>query len=206
MMLAPSNTVELQERPLRVVVLIGHVPAYSRIREFSLRVSDLIIERLGVPATSHLVEAADFGVDLFARGSSPDHVQQALSHILEADVLLVSTPVRHGTFSGALSLLLDRLPTDALRGVRVFAVLLDSQPPHHVAAGMHLRAVLENLGAIVHGRGIAVAPSKWSDSNAVIEDWLDRNFPRSGGRMHLGPASGIPNTLRTAIAVFFCSC
>ena len=185
MMPERRNTLGLEKRSLRVVVLIGHVPAYSRIREFSLRVADLIIERLGVPATSHIIEAAEFGVDLFARGPSPDHVQQALSHILEADVLLVSTPVRHGTFSGALSLLLDRLPTDALRGVRVFAVLLESQPPHHVAAGMHLRTVLENLGAIVHGRGISVATSESGDSHAVIDDWLDRTFPHAGGRMHL---------------------
>ncbi|AKJ31281.1 NADPH-dependent FMN reductase [Caldimonas brevitalea] len=83
---------------------------------------------------------------LLADASHPA-IRQALDRVLDADVVLVSTPIYKAAYSGLLKLFLDLLPQDGLRGKTVLPLATGGSPAHLLALDYALKPVLSALGA-----------------------------------------------------------
>jgi len=74
-------------------------------------------------------------------------VVRAQQQVLDADVLVVATPVYKAAYSGVLKVFLDLLPQTALKGKTVLPLATGGSPHHMLALDYALRPVLQSLGA-----------------------------------------------------------
>jgi FMN reductase len=74
-----------------------------------------------------------------------DSVKAAVDAIATADVLVLVTPVYRATYSGLLKVVLDQLPTDALRGTATVLAATAGSPTHFLALDTGLRAAVASL-------------------------------------------------------------
>jgi FMN reductase len=73
-------------------------------------------------------------------------LREALAMVLEADAVVVGTPVYKASFSGLLKVFLDLLPQDGLAGKLVLPVATGGSQSHMLALDYALRPVLASLG------------------------------------------------------------
>ncbi|MER5971859.1 NADPH-dependent FMN reductase [Streptomyces sp. NPDC002055] len=69
-----------------------------------------------------------------------------LSEVTEADAVVLTTPVQHGSLSGALKNTLDHLPSGALAGKPVLLAATAVSLHNGATACDHLRSVVRSLG------------------------------------------------------------
>jgi FMN reductase len=78
-----------------------------------------------------------------------DHpvLQGALQRVIDADVVLLATPIYKAAYSGLLKVFLDLLPQDGLSGKQVLPLATGGSLAHLLALDYGLRPVLHALGA-----------------------------------------------------------
>ena len=74
-------------------------------------------------------------------------VQRVIAQVVEAQVVVVATPVYKAAYSGVLKVLLDLLAQDALKGKTVLPLATGGSPHHMLALDYALRPVLQSLAA-----------------------------------------------------------
>jgi FMN reductase len=74
-------------------------------------------------------------------------VVQAIHQVVNAQAIVVATPVYKAAYSGVLKVLLDVLPQTALKGKAVLPLATGGSPNHMLALDYALRPVLQSLGA-----------------------------------------------------------
>jgi FMN reductase len=74
-------------------------------------------------------------------------IVQAINQVLNAEAIVVATPVYKAAYSGVLKVLLDVLPQTALKGKTVLPLATGGSPHHMLALDYALRPVLQSLGA-----------------------------------------------------------
>ena len=90
--------------------------------------------------------------------------------------MVVASPTYKASYTGLLKLFLDRFAGGTgLRGLAV-PLMLGAGPAHALAAEVHLRPVLTELGATVPGRALFV-PDAHHDDPAAYDDWLAATRP-----------------------------
>jgi len=93
-------------------------------------------------------DLADLGTDLLDPASAA--TREVREDVGSADVLVVASPTFKASFTGLLKLFLDQVPsTSGLEGVVTIPLMLGGGPAHQLAAELHLKPVLVELGAIV---------------------------------------------------------
>lgn len=101
---------------------------------------------------SELINLAEKKVS-FADGRPPeqynDDTASIVKSVLDADGVVLATPVYRGSFTGALKNLLDHLPLESLAGKPVGVVAMGATNHHFLGADWHLRDVLAWFGALV---------------------------------------------------------
>ena len=97
-----------------VVVISGHPHPGSSTLQLALAVGKRFAASRGHPRFV-TVDVAKLGAALLS--PADDATGRALSKVRDATLLIVATPTCQGTFSGALKMLLDHLPANALAGV-----------------------------------------------------------------------------------------
>lgn len=93
---------------------------------------------------------------LLAADTSHPAIAAALTHLAEADAVVVATPVYKASFSGLLKTLLDLLPQRALDGKTVLPLAIGGSLAHVLMLDYSLRPVLLALGAEDILRGLFV--------------------------------------------------
>ncbi len=91
----------------------------------------------------HLADI-DAGALLFR--SSHRSLEDALSAVAEANVLLLATPIYRGTYTGILKLLLDHMPLGGLEGKAIVLAGTAASPAHYLGLDCGLRPVVASLG------------------------------------------------------------
>lgn len=74
-------------------------------------------------------------------------LRSTIEPLLEADVLVVATPIYKAAYSGLLKVFLDLQPQDALRHTTVLPLATGGSPGHLLALDYALKPVLGALGA-----------------------------------------------------------
>jgi FMN reductase len=154
----------------RTAVVVGNPKAASRTLSAALAVAH------GLTGAT-----ADLVVDLATLGPAVlDWQDPAVAGLVEevgaADVVVVASPTYKATYTGLLKLFLDRFAGGTgLRGLAV-PLMLGAAPQHALAAELHLRPLLVELGAVVPVPALYVLDRE-HDRPESYEAWLARARP-----------------------------
>jgi FMN reductase len=136
----------------QVVGLSGSPNTTSRSRAL-LELALASLERQGA-GPSLLIDLATLPADGLL-GRRRDHeVGNAIQSVLDAGVLVVSTPVYRATYSGLLKVFFDLLPQDALARKVAIPIATGGGPSHLLAVDHGLRPLLASVGALVVATGV----------------------------------------------------
>ena len=133
-----------------VLAVVGNPRPGSRTAALADRVASRLADLRGVThGTLDLAELTDrLGAPLGA--GSAERWTEPLQSLHRAKVLVVATPIYKGSYTGLLKSFLDHVGGGALHGsVAVPVVTVGSPPVHALAADVHLRPLLVELGASV---------------------------------------------------------
>ena len=103
----------------------------------------------------------------FADGRPPEQYNDDTASIvrsaLDADAVILATPVYRGSYTGALKNLLDHLPIESLGGKPVAIVAMGATNHHFLGADWHLRDVLAWFGALVLPTSVYLSSADFVD-------------------------------------------
>ena len=147
------------------VVVVGNPRLGSRTRQ----AAELVVERLTGEPPHVVIELAELGPALLAWDDPA--VAEAKQTVLDADLLVVASPVFKASFTGLLKLFLDHFDAGALGGKPTVPLMLGGSPAHTLAAEVHLKPVLSEIGASCPTPALYLLDSEW-ESSPVLEGWL----------------------------------
>ena len=135
-----------------VIGLSGSPNPSSRSRAL-LELALTALERQGAGPT-RLVDLAKLPADgLLAR--RPDAaVADAIQSVVDAAIVVVSTPIYRATYSGLLKVFFDLLPQDALARKVAIPIATGGGSGHLLAVDHGLRPLLASVGALVVATGV----------------------------------------------------
>jgi FMN reductase len=175
---------------MRFVTLVGNPKAGSRTANVAQAATRAVMAAADVPGTHETVDLSALACRLLLPQASAV-IEDAVEEVLEADVLLVASPVFKGTYSGLLKVFLDRLGYRALASTLALPMLVMKHPEHALSVEVHLRPLLVELGATVPTPGLAVMESDFGRLDHVLVAWARRVAgPVSAKAAVLAPPAG----------------
>lgn len=151
-----------------VVVISGHPSPGSRTLRLATAVADRIARSRG-EAGFVTVDVAELGPGLLVPADGA--TGEALLEVQDATLLIVATPTYRGTYSGALKVLLDQLPANALAGVLAIPVVTADIQEQADSAEAFLARLLSELGADVVDFGLTAIGTELTDPATVAEQY-----------------------------------
>ena len=130
---------------MKIVGILGSPTADSR----SASLLGVALSRLQ-PITSsfHLVSIRELPAEAVLHAQlGHAALRTAVQAVVEADVVIVATPIYKAAYSGLLKVFLDLLPAEALRGKTVLPLASGGSVAHLLALDYALKPVLSALGA-----------------------------------------------------------
>jgi FMN reductase len=135
-----------------VIGLSGSPNTSSRSRVL-LELALTALERQGA-GPGRLVDLATLPSDgLLGRRKDAD-VAEAVQSVLDAGLVVVSTPIYRATYSGLLKVFFDLLPQDALTRKVAIPIATGGGSGHLLAVDHGLRPLLASVGALVVATGV----------------------------------------------------
>jgi FMN reductase len=147
------------------VVVIGNPRLGSRTRQ----AAELVVERLTDAPPTTVIELSELGPALLGWGDPA--VTAAKAQVLAADLVVVASPVFKASFTGLLKLFLDQFDAGELGGTPTVALMLGGSPAHSLAGEVHLKPVLNEIGASCPTPALYLVDSDW-ESSPALEAWL----------------------------------
>jgi FMN reductase len=151
-----------------VVVISGHPAPGSRTAHLAQEVGRRFATSRG-QATFVTVDVAELGPALLVPADGA--TGEALLEIQDATLLIVATPTYRGSYTGALKVLLDQLPANALAGVVAVPVVTADIQAQADAAEAFLARLLRELGADVVDFGLTAIDAELTDPAAVADQY-----------------------------------
>lgn len=149
------------------VVVVGNPKPRSRTYE----AATLVCNRLTGMPPAEIFDLTEIGVRLLAWDD--ETVTATVERVSQADVLIVASPTFKATYTGLLKLFLDQVPTDGLSGTVAYPVMLGAGPAHALAAELHLKPVLVELGASCPAPALYLIDKSFAE-DGVLDAWADR--------------------------------
>lgn len=173
------------ERRSQIVVVVGNPRPKSRTRSVAEQLAAGLAESVRPALVGvQVIDLADFGGAVL-EADAPE-VDAALESVRAAAVLVVATPVYKASYTGLLKGFLDRFNGPALAGVTAIPLTVSAAPTHRLAADVHLRPLLVELGASVPTRAFAIEESALGDLDPVLTDWLKSEAGFASGHLRKG--------------------
>ena len=155
---------------LRTAVVVGNPKPASR----TLVAATTLAHRLTDAEPDLVVDLATLGATLL--DWQDPSVAALVDDVGGADLVVVASPTYKATYTGLLKLFLDRFAGGVgLRGVAV-PLMLGAAPHHALAAEVHLRPLLVELGAAVPTPALYVLDRE-HDRPEAYDEWLGRARP-----------------------------
>lgn len=152
-----------------VVALSGNPRPGSRTRAVAEQVARALAA-LADDASVEIVDLSEMAEEVFS--STRRRVDAARELVARSRVLVVATPTYKATYTGLLKSFLDLYGNDGLAGVIAVPVQVAGNPVHLLAAEVHLRPLLVELGARVPTRALVLTEAQLEDLHGVISRWL----------------------------------
>jgi FMN reductase len=134
----------------RIAVVVGNPKKASRTATAGTAVASAVAPDAAVD----VVEVADLTGGLFAWGDP--YVAAAKQLVLDADLVVVASPVYKASYTGLLKAFLDQFGRDELQAKAVVPLMIGAAPLHALAVEEQLRPVLVEIGASCPTRGLYV--------------------------------------------------
>jgi FMN reductase len=161
----------LAHETAQIVVVVGNPRKNSRTRQVAERLAAGLAESASPALVGvQVIDLAAFGGAVL-EADAPE-VDAALESVRSASVLVVATPVYKASYTGLLKAFLDRFNGPALAGVAAVPLTVAAAPTHRLAADVHLRPLLVELGASVPTRAFAIEESTLPDLDSTLAAWL----------------------------------
>ncbi len=180
--------------PLAVAALVGHPRAGSRTEKAALTVADAIVDALntaGVLAErgTDLI-GAEVAADVF--GPASQAVAARVDRVADADIVVVTTPTFRGAYTGLLKALLDLSGRDSWVSTVAVPFQVVGAPGHTLAADLHLRPLLLELGATTPTAALVAEDSWFADGTfeARLGAWVEQALPVLAAVAHALPRAG----------------
>lgn len=163
------------------VALVGNPRPGSRTAALAVTVLDQLAEVTG-PVPRQVVDLGE----LLGRVGAPlgegsgDRYAEPLATVLGARLLVVATPTYKGSYTGLLKSFLDHVAAGALHRTVAVPVITVGGPGHTLAADVHLRPLLLELGASTPTRALVVQEKDLDDPVKVVQGWVRENLPALG--------------------------
>lgn len=113
-----------------------------------------------------LINLADRKI-AFADGRPPeqygDDTAATVKLVMDADAVIIASPIYRGSITGALKNLLDQIPIDALMGKPVGIVAMGATTHHYLGVDWHLRDILAWFGAFVAPTSVYLSSTDFVD-------------------------------------------
>ena len=152
---------------MNVVAVVGNPKPASRTRG----AAELVAERLaGAPPTT-IIELAELGPALLARGDPA--VATAKRAVLDADLVVFASPTYKATYTGLLKLFLDQFAAGELHGTTAIPLMLGGSPRHALAGELTLKPVLSEIGCSCPTPALFLLDTAW-EASPELDEWLDR--------------------------------
>jgi Predicted flavoprotein len=165
----------------RLTVITAGITEPSSTRLLADRLTEAVVRALpGSDAHVELIEVRDIAHDLtnnVLTGFASPALQERLDAIVEADALIVSTPIYSASYSGLFKMLIDVLPADSLRGKPVLLGATGGTARHSLAIDHALRPLFAYLGALVAPVAVFAASEDWG---SVESGRLGARIERAG--------------------------
>jgi len=132
--------------------LSGSPKATSRSRAL-LELALAALERQAA-GPSRLIDLATLPSDALLGRREDPAVAGAIQGVLDAGIVVVSSPIYRATYSGLLKVFFDLLPQDALARKVAIPIATGGGPSHLLAVDHGLRPLLASVGALVVATGV----------------------------------------------------
>ncbi len=154
----------------RIAVISAGVAEPSSTRLLADRLTEAVVRALpGQDALVEVIEVREIAHDLtnnVLTGFASPELQVRLDAIVEADAVIVSTPIYSASYSGLFKMLVDVLPKDSLRGKPVLLGATGGTARHSLAIDHALRPLFAYLGALVAPVAVFAASEDWGSVEA----------------------------------------
>jgi FMN reductase len=174
-----------------VVALVGNPRPRSRTAALAGFLAGEISNATGAgePVVLDLAELTELLGPPLGEGSAARWAEP-LRTVHAARVLVVVTPVYKGSYTGLLKSFLDHVDAGALHGITAAPVITVGGPAHSLAADVHLRPLLLELGASTPTSALVVGNDLIGTPEAAVRPWLDRNRDVLGRACATGAGRG----------------
>jgi FMN reductase len=161
---------------ISIAVVTGNPKPASRTLGVATTVARLLGEALGgAPDGPFVVDLATHASQLFDRDAA--QVADATARVAASDLLVAASPTYKASYTGMLKAFFDRYGNNGLAGVTAVPVMTGSGAGHALAAELHLRPLLVELGAAVPSRALYVTEAELPDLGASVAAWAADAVP-----------------------------
>ena len=161
----------------RLAVLSAGMSQPSSTRLLADLLADAVVDRLGPDTRVDVVELRPLAHDLanaVVTGFPAGALAEAVSTVLEADALVVVTPVYAASYSGLFKTFFDVLDDGALEGMPVLVAATAGTPRHSLVLDHALRPLFGYLRAVVVPTGVFAASEDWGSDGSVAGELRSR--------------------------------
>ncbi|MDX6246255.1 MAG: reductase [Frankiales bacterium] len=160
-----------------VVLLDGNPRAGSRTAGIARQVAAAVASRLDLPVGAEVSLSGLLPALASTAEAATAEVDAALDLVTTAEVLVVATPLYKATYTGLLKLFVDRFPRDALAGTVAIPLVTAGFAGQLLAAEVHLRPLLVEVGAAVPTRAFVLTEAEFSEVDGAVSRWLTAAEP-----------------------------
>lgn len=152
---------------MRALLINGSPAEISRSRAILDYLSELFIssqvDNEIVDLKSALLPINDPVIHADAMQSPDENVRNFAQKVKDAEIIVLSTPLYHGSFSGLLKLALDNLDGDAFAGKTILICSNASGPRNAMQAAQELVVVGRTMSGKVHERIIGTNKADYEE-------------------------------------------
>ncbi|MFY0479396.1 FMN reductase [Achromobacter marplatensis] len=162
-------------RPLRLVAVSGGLQRPSKSAALAEHLLDLIAD--AVPCEQHLVELGQLAPQFAGavwRSQLPDTVERELGVVEQADILVVTTPVYRGSYTGLFKHFFDFLHQDALIDKPVLLAATGGSERHALMIDHQLRPLFSFFQARTLPLGVYATDKDFADYRLQDEALIER--------------------------------
>src|SRR6185437_3237396 len=162
---------------LSIAVVTGNPKPASRTLGVATAVARALAGGLGGAGDGPLVvDLAEHAASLFDPGAA--ELSELTRQVAASDVLIAASPTYKASYTGMLKAFFDRYGNNGLAGVTAVPVMTGAWAGHLLAAEVHLRPLLVELGASVPTRALYVTEPQIPDLDAVVAGWAETALPQ----------------------------
>lgn len=162
-----------------LLALVGNPRPGSRTAALARFVLDAVADQVGLPGAREVIDLGELTTSVgppLGEGSGQRYAEP-LAALASARLAIVATPTYKGSYTGLLKAFLDHVPAGALARTVAVPLITVGGPAHTLAADLHLRPLLLELGAVTPTAALVVPEAALADPGPLVQAWLDGAAP-----------------------------